>query len=63
MGEIVDVDCFVLDVVGDGAEGEPEEGLVHEGGLQHVDFGEVGEVLEGEQLHYLLEIVVGLAGC
>ena len=59
--ERIDVDGLVLDVVGDGAEGEPKEGLVHEGGLQHVHFGEVGKVLEGKQLHHLLEVVVGVA--
>lgn len=59
--ESVNVDCFVLEVVGDGAEGQPKEGLVHEGRLQHVHFGEVGEVLEGKQLHYFLEVVVGVS--
>lgn len=59
--QVLYIDGFILDIGSRCAKRKPGESLIQKGGLQHYDFGEMEEVLNGQHLHYFFEVIVSIA--
>lgn len=59
--QVLDIDGLILDIRSGSAKGKPGEGFIQKGGLQHNDFGEMEEVLNGQHLHNFFEVIVSIA--